>query len=1052
MFQKKIVDYYLSFLDKNVLKEKYELFSKTFLDKAKQENIRHSKEEQYQEGFLRDLFCQILGYVIKPEKDFNLFTEAKNDVKNKSNSKKADGAICEKNNENNVKCVIELKSTQTKDLDNVAFQAFSYKNFHSNCRYIIVSNFERLRFYIDVQSDFIEFNLFNLDFDNFSVLYLLLEANQLNNDIPTKIKNESLSAEKQITDDFYKVYSSFKRSLFEDLKENNPEIDKLLLFKKTQKLLDRILFIRFCSDRRLLPANSILNILKRWKTSKENFIDVSLYSLFKQFFNWIDKGFDNPNDKNKSIFAYNGGLFKPDDILDNIKIGDDVLYTNCDKMGQYDFESQISVDILGRVFENSLTEIEEIEKEIDEEKNGLKVSNDNKGKRKKDGVFYTPEYITNYIVENTIGVLCNDKRKELEINSDVYNSDRKYSKKQVLDLEARLTDYRNWLFSLKILDLACGSGAFLNSALKQLRKEHNLIDTYFNSIHKETSLNFETIENDNSILENNLYGVDINEDSIEITKLSLWLNTAKKNRKLTTLNNKIKCGNSLIDSPDFEKAFDWKKEFKEVFEKGGFDVIISNPPYVRAELLPEKDISFYKKNYSVFNPDGDLFSYFYEKGLKLLKQNGLFGFISNTFDKTKSGKILRQFIATKTKIEKYIDFTDVQVFKGATTYPVILILKNTFEENNSFIYKKIPASMNGNIIINDCKDTIVSQNSLNSDIWSFENNELKSIMKKIASFPAISSRYGKCYRGVLTGLNEAFFIDEETKNRLIEQDKKSSELIKKVFEGKDLKKWITYPKEKYILLVHNGYDNKEAVNIDDYKAIKGYLDNFYDKLEKRYDKGKTPYNLRNCSYQASFERNKIIWGNLQNSNKFSFDKEKTIISAPCCMLPTDKKSLVSILNSKIVWKFLTSICVVRNGGYIEVKPQYFEQIPLPDFENSKELDELTDKMLSLNENLQEKINRFSVRVKEEYNLNKITQSIEDFYKLPFADFVKELSKQKVKLTLKQKDDLQDYFNGYVKDISALNEEIEKTDKEINRIVYKLYDLTDEEIQTIEAEK
>lgn len=1083
MFQKKIVDYYLSFLDKNVLKEKYELFSKTFLDKAKQENIRHSKEEQYQEGFLRDLFCQILGYVIKPEKDFNLFTEAKNDVKNKSNSKKADGAICEKNNENNVKCVIELKSTQTKDLDNVAFQAFSYKNFHSNCRYIIVSNFERLRFYIDVQSDFIEFNLFNLDFDNFSVLYLLLEANQLNNDIPTKIKNESLSAEKQITDDFYKVYSSFKRSLFEDLKENNPEIDKLLLFKKTQKLLDRILFIRFCSDRGLLPANSILNILKRWKTSKENFIDVSLYSLFKQFFNWIDKGFDNPNDKNKSIFAYNGGLFKPDDILDNIKIGDDVLYTNCDKMGQYDFESQISVDILGRVFENSLTEIEEIEKEIEEEKNGLKVSNDNKGKRKKDGVFYTPEYITNYIVENTIGVLCNDKRKELEINSDVYNSDRKYSKKQVLDLEARLTDYRNWLFSLKILDLACGSGAFLNSALKQLRKEHNLIDTYFNSIHKETSLNFETIENDNSILENNLYGVDINEDSIEITKLSLWLNTAKKNRKLTTLNNKIKCGNSLIDSPDFEKAFDWKKEFKEVFENGGFDVIISNPPYVRIQTLNKEDVNFYNKEYSnITIGNYDLYILFLYKGFNLLKENGKLGFIlPNKFFTSENGLKIRDYLYRNECVNEIDDFTTNQLFVGATTYTTLLFLSKS--EQKTFNYRKIELGQDFKNFMNKEKN-VFETSLLASETWTFSNKNVNVLINKIKNCEySLEKITTKIFKGSSTGNDKIFLlklIKENEKTLIVKSDVEDTtfeiekEIVKPFIYGEDVKRYLQPVINKYVIFPYKLDDNKNRVlmTLNDIKTLYPFCFNYLERHKTELLKRKLPLNEENYfKYSAGrnlneYENKKILIPDMLVKNRITYDKTGLIYHG--AMIHSiifnndfdkiDYRIFLAILNSSLFWFFIKNTSTAISGNAYRLTPEYLNPFGIPNLTENKydsiknDLCLYADKMLSLNKDLQEKINRFRGRVKEEYNLNKITQSIEDFYKLPFADFVKELSKQKVKLTLKQKDDLQDYFNGYVKDISALNEEIEKTDKEINRIVYKLYDLTDEEIQTIEAEK
>lgn len=575
MFQKSIIEKYLSKLDANLLHEKYEKYCANYKNESKIANIRAVKEEQYQEGFIRDVFCSVLNYTIKPEPDYNILTELKNETKNKNNARKSDGAICEENNESRVRAVIELKGTDTTDLDTVARQAFDYKSHHENCNYAIVCNFERLRLYVETQIEFIEFNLFTLTFEDFCILYLLLELNQLKNDIPLKLKHETLSEEKQITDNFYADYSTFKRSLFEDMIEKNPQTDKLVLFKKTQKLLDRILFILFCEDRNLLPANSVLGIIKRWEAARENFLEVPLYNLFKQYFNWIDKGFENPNDKNGSIFAYNGGLFKTDEVLDNIKVGDDVLFIHTKRLADYDFESQISVDILGRIFENSLTEIEEVQKEIEAEKSGEKVENNNVGKRKKDGVFYTPEYITKYIVENTIGKLCEEKREELKINDEEFTPEKSVktgddkktvSAKQKItaELDKRLETYRAWLLDLKILDPACGSGAFLNAALQQLKIEHTLIDYYWSNIHAG-ELNFTEIEN--TILENNLYGVDINEESVEIAKLSLWLHTAKKNRKLTTLNGKIKCGNSLIDDPTVagEKAFKWEEEFPEVF-------------------------------------------------------------------------------------------------------------------------------------------------------------------------------------------------------------------------------------------------------------------------------------------------------------------------------------------------------------------------------------------------------------------------------------------------------------------------------------------------------
>ena len=563
MFQKSIIEKYLAKLDANLLREKHELFCTNYKNETKIENIRALKEEQYQEGFIRDVFCSVLNYTIKPEPNYNILTELKNETKNKNNARKSDGAICEENDESRVRAVIELKGTDTTDLDTVARQAFDYKSHHENCNYAIVCNFERLRLYVETQIEFVEFNLFTLTFEDFCLLYLLLELNQLKNDIPLKLKHETLSEEKQITDNFYADYSTFKCSLFEDMIEKNPQTDKLVLFKKTQKILDRILFILFCEDRGLLPANSVMGIIGDYQKLKEMGYGQPLYSVFKTYFDRIDKGYKSESDSTKNIFAYNGGLFKPDETLDNLTVGDDVLFIHSKRLADYDFESQISVDILGRIFENSLTEIEEVQKEIEAEKSGEKVENNNVGKRKKDGVFYTPEYITKYIVENTIGKLCEQQRTKLNISDEEVA--KAQTKKQKDTLNAALHEYQKWLFSLKILDPACGSGAFLTAALTQLKTEHRRVFDFLHAINND-SMMFEEYS-DNSILENNLYGVDINEESVEITKLSLWLHTAQKDRKLTTLNNKIKCGNSLIDDPSVagEKAFKWEKEFPEVF-------------------------------------------------------------------------------------------------------------------------------------------------------------------------------------------------------------------------------------------------------------------------------------------------------------------------------------------------------------------------------------------------------------------------------------------------------------------------------------------------------
>ncbi|MEX2588593.1 MAG: transposase, partial [Chitinophagales bacterium] len=532
----------------------YEKFIAYFHDSARQQNIRNSKEEQFQEGFLRELFVKILGYTLNPEPDFNLTTE----LKNEKGAKKTDGAILTREHaplaKNKVLGIIELKGTDTKDLDKVNEQAFNYKNNHSACVYVITSNFEKLRFFIHNAVDHIEFNLFTLSLDDFKLLWLCLNADNLLSGVPLKVKEESLLAEENITKQLYKDYSAFRTDLWHNMVKNHPQDDQLMMFKKTQKLLDRFLFIFFSEDSGLLPPNSISKIIEKWSHDKDWGESKSLYEIYKQYFGFINSGRPARGDR-AEIFGYNGGLFLEDLILDNIKIDDEVLLKHTQKLTAYDFQSEVDVNILGHIFENSLSEIEIITAELE----GQEIDK-SKSKRKKDGVFYTPKYITKYIVENTIGKLCEEKKEKLKITDERFGQASKRSKKGIEDLKA----YRDWLLDLKICDPACGSGAFLNQALEFLIDEHRYLDELTAQYHKSPMV-LSDIET--HILEQNIYGVDINEESVEIAKLSLWLRTAQRGRKLTSLSNNIKCGNSLIDDPKVAggKAFNWQKEFSNVF-------------------------------------------------------------------------------------------------------------------------------------------------------------------------------------------------------------------------------------------------------------------------------------------------------------------------------------------------------------------------------------------------------------------------------------------------------------------------------------------------------
>ena len=547
LFQNTVVTRQLKTQNKTLISEKWSAYKAHFFNPAIQENIRNAKEEQYQEGFLRDLFVTIFGYTLNPETNFNLTTE----LKNAKDSKKADGGIII---DGTVVGVIELKGTNTTDLAKVEPQAFGYKNNQQDCVYVITSNFEKLRFYIDNAIEHIEFNLFTLSEEAFQLLYVCIAFENIKNNLPKKLKEESLSQEENITKQLYKDYSLFKRELFQNLTHLNPQFEALELFKKSQKLLDRFLFLFFSEDRNLLPPNSVRLILEQWKKLKDLDAYTPLYDRFKKYFGYLNTGFKG---KQYDVFAYNGGLFKPDTILANITIDDALLYTHTLKLSEYDFESEVDVNILGHIFENSLNELDEVKAQLE----GQSVDKTTT-KRKKDGVFYTPKYITKYIVENTVGKLCTEKKIELDISDETYQHAKQRSRKRL----ETLNDYRTWLLQLTICDPACGSGAFLNEALNFLIAEHRYVDELSAKYNNDT-LMLSDVEN--SILENNLFGVDLNEESVEIAKLSLWLRTAQPNRKLNSLNHNIKCGNSLIDDPKVagDKAFKWEEEFPSIFKE-----------------------------------------------------------------------------------------------------------------------------------------------------------------------------------------------------------------------------------------------------------------------------------------------------------------------------------------------------------------------------------------------------------------------------------------------------------------------------------------------------
>ena len=987
LFQKSVVSKYIQAQNKEVLSKKWNDFTNHFHNATIQGNIRNSKEEQYQEGFLRDLFVSILGYTLNPDANFNLTTE----LKNIKDSKKADGAIIIADK---VKAVIELKGTNTTDLGKIETQAFGYKNNQKGCTYVITSNFEKIRFYIDNAIEHIEFNLFTLTQEEFNLLFLCLAYENINLDIAKKIKDESVSEEDVITKKLYKDYSLFKRELYHNLVALNPQYEPLELFKKSQKLLDRFLFIFFAEDRNLLPTNLIFRINKEWKQLQQMRIEVSLYERYKIYFNDLNVGakvalpaFSQTHGTEKEehqIFAYNGGLFKNDDLLDSLLIDDEVLYNHTEKLSHYDFASEVDVNILGHIFENSLNELDEIKAQLE----GQEIDK-TKTKRKKDGVFYTPKYITKYIVENTIGKLCEEKKLELAINEEDYSSDKKRQKKTIKDLVDKLDTYRKWLLQLTICDPACGSGAFLNQALDFLIEEHKYLDELQAKLFGD-ALVLSDIEN--SILENNLFGVDLNEESVEIAKLSLWLRTAQPNRKLNDLSANIKCGNSLIDAVEVagEKAFNWQQAFPKVFEKGGFDVVIGNPPYLNLTKgnTPDEVIAFYTENYfSIKKANSkNLFTLFNELGTLIIKEQRVVSFIiPEGFLKTRSYDDCVKKMNEVGTINKAVYFEN-WVFEDATT--------------GSMIFE----------FIKDKSESIVFEEYLMN-----KSNEISKIDLKINP---IIEKYNKLKFQNISELCDTF-KGMAVQNRQDFIFKEKNELPNRFLLGNCIDRY-SYKDEFFCdystLKIVGGTKNKDKHDISPRILIR-----------------------RTGNYLCCVMLNEPAL------------TESTLYS---CSLKSDNLEiyyLLSILNSKFLTYIVRQNMITNEQAFPQIMMSDIQllKIPIPKLEIQNELKKLAKFLeLKLSE-LQEQSQKFQRAIQRKFDVVSLPKKLQEWYLLGYPEFIKELGKLKAKLTLSEEAEWEEYFVSEATKVMKIRYEILTTDEAIDKMVYELYGLTKEEISIIE---
>ena len=969
-------------------------------------DLSKAKETSLQGKFFSKFFCEILGYTMQDDGFFEwtLKQEAKTEV----DGKEADGSLGFYSKEKEqTRVVIELKDAQCnldtkqcsrENKQTPVEQAFQYLYKFADCDWVIVSNFRYTRLYHKSkgQTAYEEFDILKLNEEKeFKRFYFCLCRENLINEQANSpmdlLIKQSGESDIDITKEFYSDFKKVRKILFEHIVENNPDYDKKLLLEKTQKLLDRFIFIFFCEDTAgLLPHNTVENIYKNAKNSY-SMSKCRIWDEFRGLFAAIDKGNNNVN---PPINAYNGGLFAPDEILDKLVIQDEV-FEHIKKLSRYDFESDLNVNILGHIFEQSLSDLEHLKNEID----GIQEDKKN-SKRKKDGIFYTPEYITHYIVEETIGRYLDENPDKLE--------------------------------TIKILDPACGSGAFLNQAHEFLRKQHKIkIEEKINAEKSskrggqeflQTNLlkHSNLAENDRSILLNNIFGVDLNKESVEITKLALWLKTAHPKYKLQNLDENIKCGNSLIDDPNIagEKAFKWENEFKDVMDNGGFDAIIGNPPYgVTFNDEEKKYLTELDNNV----PDFEIYIYFVSRAINLLKDGGIVSFIfPNTFLSILYGQKYREWILENFEILSVVDLSNDNTFEDASVRTCIFTIKK-IKKTNEVNFIRIDNNTKEFKISNKIDyDTLRKSLANWLKLLDFDP-KVQSILEKISSKSHKLNDLCEISQGLIPYDKYRGHSEETIKNRIWHADYKKDDTYKKELQGGDVKSYFVH------------WNGKNWISYGDWLAAPRKPEFF--KNERLLIREIVNDRLL-CAYtNEEFYNNPSIINIINTKND--------------CNL----KYILAIINSKLMtWYHINTSPKAKKGLFPKILINDVRNLPIITATNASQqsLAEKAEKMIELNKKLYEESQKSLELIELEYKPKKISQKLENFYTLGLNPFLDELQKQGVKLSLSQKEDLIGWYKSKSELLNGIKTQIETLDKEIDKEVYKLYGLTEDEIKIIEG--
>jgi len=803
----------------------------------------------------------------------------------------------------------------------------------------------------------------------------------------------------------------------------------------------------------------------------------------------------------------NGGLFDPPNNFDWVNVDlllPNELFSNKNRTKEGDIGDGI-LDIFDR-YNFTVNEEEDLEKEVAldpellgkiyEKLNAIREDNFdeyirvlNSGKKGKEtkfnkeyGVYYTPREIVHYMCqESLIDYLeteLNGKVKREDIEKFVKFGDlfleherlavekrEKIEKGEIKgtryehEIPESIVENAETIYKLldeiKICDPAVGSGAFPIGMLHEIVKLKQILSVYLGK-------DVNTYDLKRYVIENSLYGVDIDSGAVEICKLRFWLSLIVDEedfhniKPLPNLDYKVVCGDSLgrieidlynqeafnrleslkekyfnetnslkrqelkkeIDDLIFQitkghKEFDFGVYFSEVFrKKNGFDIVIGNPPYVKDERITHLKPQLQKNFKEFFDSTFDLYVYFYRKSYDILREKGILCFISsNKWMRAKYGKKLRKFLKENTTILKLIDFSGYRVFAQTVDTNIILFRKQKPQKDHIFEFTEVRRNVDDIIDYIKSNSNTMLQEKLSDNTWTLADDRVLALKEKIEKIGKPLKDWNvKIYRGVLTGYNDAFIIDTETRNRILanckteEERKRTEEIMKPVLRGRDIEKYYYKWAGLWVIIIpagwtnnHRGRENPEEFFKKTFPALYKHFMNFSNVktrgkgLFDRDDQGDYWWELRHCDYYPEFEKEKIVWQEMSFEPSFAYDDKKFYTNQTSYIITGENlKFILGILNSKISNWYMQNISYSLSEGARRWIKQYVEQIPIPPLTPQNQA---------------------------------IAKQI-----ITFVDQILSTKKQNPEA------------------------DTSKLEKEIDKLVYKLYNLTEEEIKIIEGEK